>query len=112
MTAQAAMALTNTQLISALEKRTVELKDALVDINQAKKIAENANRSKTEFLANIDHEIRTPINGIIGMYYGILKVEKMAQKELIENLQKALADVKTLSGMMPICTWCKNIRND
>ena len=51
-------------------------------------------------------------NGIIGMYYGILKVEKMAQKELIENLQKALADVKTLSGMMPICAWCKNIRND
>ncbi|MEN8233082.1 MAG: hypothetical protein ABFR35_10450 [Thermodesulfobacteriota bacterium] len=54
----------------------------------------------------------TVFNGIIGWYYGILKVEKMAREELIENLQKALEDVKTLSGMLPICAWCKNIRND
>ena len=51
-------------------------------------------------------------NGIIGLYYGILKIEKMAQEELIINLQKALAEVKTLSGMLPICAWCKKIRND
>ena len=51
-------------------------------------------------------------NGIIGLYYGISKVEKMAREELIKNLQKALEDVKTLSGMLPICAWCKNIRND
>ena len=54
----------------------------------------------------------TVFNGIIGWYYGILKVEKLAREELIENLQKALEDVKTLSGMLPICAWCKNIRND
>lgn len=51
-------------------------------------------------------------NGIIGLYYGIIKVEKIAREELIVNLQKALADVKTLSGMLPICAWCKEIRND
>ena len=51
-------------------------------------------------------------NSIIGLYYGMLKVEKMAQEELIINLQKALAEVKTLSGMLPICAWCKKIRND
>ena len=54
----------------------------------------------------------TVFNGIIGWYYGILKIEKIAREELIENLQKALEDVKTLSGMLPICAWCKNIRND
>ena len=51
-------------------------------------------------------------NVIIGLYYGMLKVEKMAQEELIINLQKALSEVKTLSGMLPICAWCKKIRND
>ena len=51
-------------------------------------------------------------NGIIGFYYGILKAEKLAREELIKSLQKALADVKTLSGMLPICAWCKKIRND
>ena len=51
-------------------------------------------------------------NVFIGLYYGMLKVEKMAQEELIINLQKALSEVKTLSGMLPICAWCKKIRND
>jgi hypothetical protein len=51
-------------------------------------------------------------NGIIGYYYGTFKAEKLAREELIENLQKALADIKTLSGMLPICAWCKKIRND
>lgn len=34
------------------------------------------------------------------------------QRELIEQLQKSLADVKTLSGLIPICGWCKNVRSD
>ena len=34
------------------------------------------------------------------------------QRELIDQLQKALAEVKTLSGLIPICGWCKNVRND
>ena len=54
----------------------------------------------------------TLFNGIIGMYYGTLKAEKMAREELIIDLQKALAEVKTLSGMLPICAWCKKIRDD
>lgn len=52
------------------------------------------------------------LNGTIGFYYGMIKAEKQAREELIENLQKALADVKTLSGMLPICAWCNKIRND
>ena len=51
-------------------------------------------------------------NAVIGLYYGTVKAEKLAREELIVNLQKALADVKTLSGMLPICAWCKKIRND
>jgi CHASE3 domain sensor protein len=34
------------------------------------------------------------------------------QRELIEKLQQALAEVKTLSGMIPICGWCKKVRAD
>ncbi len=40
---------------------------------------------------------------------------KLAEKErelLIKNLQKALESVKTLSGLVPICSSCKKIRDD
>lgn len=34
------------------------------------------------------------------------------QRELIDELQRTLAEVKTLSGLIPICGWCKNVRSD
>jgi CheY-like chemotaxis protein len=35
-----------------------------------------------------------------------------SQKMLISRLQKALDEVKTLSGLLPICASCKRIRNE
>lgn len=34
------------------------------------------------------------------------------ERELSRDLQKALTDVKTLTGLLPICANCKRIRND
>jgi PAS domain S-box-containing protein len=54
------------------------------------------------------------ITGLVGIASDITE-RKRAQEErerLIQVLQSALADVKTLSGLVPICANCKKIRDD
>jgi len=37
---------------------------------------------------------------------------EIEREKLIGELQQSLAQVKTLSGLIPICAWCKSVRND
>jgi hypothetical protein len=41
-----------------------------------------------------------------------LQAESTERARLIQELQKALANVKSLSGLLPICAGCKKIRDD
>jgi len=52
--------------------------------------------------------------GFLGIFRDISERKKFeAEREkLILELQDALAKVKTLSGLIPICGWCKKIRSD
>jgi hypothetical protein len=34
------------------------------------------------------------------------------QERLVAQLTKALGEIKTLKGLLPICAWCKKIRDD
>ncbi|MCB2182047.1 MAG: HAMP domain-containing protein [Desulfobulbaceae bacterium] len=40
------------------------------------------------------------------------KKDELVKDVLIEKLEKALSEIKTLRGILPICSFCKNIRND
>jgi PAS domain S-box-containing protein len=40
------------------------------------------------------------------------KRQEGERKRLIRQLRKALAEVKTLSGLLPICSHCKKVRDD
>jgi signal transduction histidine kinase len=64
-------------------RRNFENRQAL---EHAKKLAEAANEAKTHFLANISHELRTPMNGIIGMTELALDSDLTAtQRDLLET---------------------------
>jgi hypothetical protein len=51
-------------------------------------------------------------SGVICYYYGKLQKANKEKEELIVNLQKVMSEVKNLSGMLPICSSCKKIRDD
>ena len=40
------------------------------------------------------------------------KQREAEREKLISDLQQALTEVRTLSGMIPICGWCKSVRSD
>ena len=50
----------------ALREKAAELSRLNLQLVEAKQRAEEANHSKTEFLARVSHELRTPLNAIIG----------------------------------------------
>ena len=64
------------------------------DLIRAKELAESANRAKSEFLANISHEVRTPLNGIMGMLQ--LAMQSEMHPELAEYLRTALDSSRNL----------------
>lgn len=54
------------------------------------------------------------VTGFVGVMVGITERKKAEneKEKLIGELKEALATVKTLSGLMPICSHCKKIRDD
>ncbi|KAJ2305611.1 histidine kinase osmosensor, partial [Coemansia sp. RSA 2706] len=54
-------------LKSQINSMVTSLRESLLRNMQARETAELANRAKSELLANMSHEVRTPLHGIIGM---------------------------------------------
>lgn len=75
---------------SKLEQEIVERKKVERELREAKQRAEAANQVKTQFLTNMSHEVRTPLNAILG-FTALLMDEELdrGRKESLEIIQGA-----------------------
>ena len=59
-------------------------KQAEIELQQAKDAAEAANQAKSTFIANMNHELRSPLNAILG-FAQLLQRDQTLSKDQIEN---------------------------
>jgi len=73
------------------------LKERTCELQEAKKMAEIANKAKTDFLSNISHELRTPVHGILSFSgFGIKKHATAQSDKILDYFRKIRHSGETL----------------
>jgi signal transduction histidine kinase len=64
------------------------------ELRQAKELAEQANLIKTEFMRNMEHDIRTPFNGVLALTNCLRDIEEdVAKKEHLNNIAESAQEL-------------------
>ncbi|WP_436858711.1 two-component sensor histidine kinase BarA [Citrobacter tructae] len=78
------------QATSDLRETLEQMEIQNVELDLAKKRAQEAARIKSEFLANMSHELRTPLNGVIGFTRLTLKTElNNTQRDHLNTIERS-----------------------
>ena len=64
-------------------------KQQIHELNEARQAAEEATKAKSEFLSNMSHDIRTPMNAIVGMT--AIAIAHVDDQEQVQNCLKKIA---------------------
>lgn len=85
------------QATSDLRETLEQLEIQNVELDIAKKNAQEAARVKSEFLANMSHELRTPLNGVIGFTRQMLKTQlSSSQHDYLQTIEKSANNLLTI----------------
>jgi two-component system aerobic respiration control sensor histidine kinase ArcB len=76
------------------------LKEAELALVEAKEKAEAASQAKSEFIANMSHDIRTPITGMVGMVQDLLNTARETRDTIKNNKTLSREELsKALDGL-------------
>ncbi|MGC0286882.1 two-component sensor histidine kinase BarA [Enterobacter cloacae complex sp. 2025EL-00057] len=85
------------QATSDLRETLEQMEIQNVELDLAKKRAQEAARIKSEFLANMSHELRTPLNGVIGFTPLTLKSElNPTQRDHLHTIERSANNLLTI----------------
>ena len=88
-----------TQAMKDMEESNKKLKKAKDITTEALQTAENANKAKTDFLSNMSHDIRTPMNAIIGIT-SLIRHDAGNKAKVIEYADKIDISSQHLLGII------------
>ena len=88
-----------TLAMKEMEESNKKLKKAKDITTEALQTAENANKAKTDFLSNMSHDIRTPMNAIIGMT-SLIRHDAGNKAKVIEYADKIDISSQHLLGII------------
>ncbi len=89
------------QLGRAWHHTSILLAEQRAELVRAKEAAEAANQAKSDFLANISHEVRTPLNGVIGITELALDTELTStQRDYLDMVKQSSSDLLQLINQL------------
>jgi len=89
------------EMQQSIDQATIDLRESLeqfeiqnVELDIAKRKAQDANKVKSEFLANMSHELRTPLNGVIGFTRQVLKTPLTdTQRDYLQTIERSAGNL-------------------
>jgi two-component system sensor histidine kinase/response regulator len=85
------------RLLAEMSASAIERTRTAADLSEARTAAVSGDRAKREFLANISHEVRTPLNGVLGMAGLLLDTElDVRQREYAQVVRNSAENLHAL----------------
>ncbi len=82
-----------------IDERKQREEEQMRMLSDALSLAENASRAKSEFLSRMSHDIRTPMNAVIG--YATIAASHLDERERVkDSLKKILSSGEHLQGLI------------
>lgn len=68
-----------------------------LELDRVKQEAQKASQARSEFVANVTHELRTPVNGILGNIQGLTESEEdEGRKKVLQLIERCCGDMNRL----------------